>query len=544
MWKYRSHVNEGVDDSREEGRAEGRDGRAAGSGTAADRAADPWTPARDALDARRAAARALGGPERVARQHAAGRRHARERIERLCDPGSFTELWTLAGLEEPAGPVAADAFPCGHGLVDGRPVAVGAEDFTSQGGSIGAPGATKRERLARLAGSERIPLVVVLEGAGARAAKALDRYIPHPHDLGAIADLSGVVPTVAVVAGASAGHGALTAALSDLVVLVRGQGALFTAGPPLVQASIGEVVDREALGGAEVHAVTSGVAHLAVASEDAAAGAVRRYLSYLPSSAWERPGWRGPEHGNDDVGPRPTDAVTALVPADPRRSYDMRPVLGEVVDRGTLFELSPEHGRTVITALARVGGHAVAVVANQPAVQAGAVDAVGATKAARFVERMTSFHLPLVFLADNPGVMAGSASERAGILRASARLFAAQHRAATPKVHVTVRKAYGFGTSIMGFNQFDGRTFAFALPGATLATMPAGAGGEVAKADASERQALRDAEAGGPWKLASEAAYDDVIHPAELRDTIRGVLRLADRPGGPVQPVARVGYLP
>jgi acetyl-CoA carboxylase carboxyltransferase component len=524
MWKYGSHVIDGRD----------RD------------ADDAWARAGEALDTRRAAARSLGGPERVARQRAAGRRHARERIERLCDPGSFRELWTLAGLEEPAGPVAADAFPCGHGFVEGRPIAVGAEDFTSQGGSIGAPGATKRERLARLAGSEQMPLVVILEGAGARAAKALDRYIPHPHDLGAIADLSGVVPTVAVVAGASAGHGALTAALSDLVVVVRGQGALFTAGPPLVQASIGEVVDREALGGAEVHAVTSGVAHLAVDSEDDAAAAVRRYLSYLPSSAWERPPWRGPEHGHDDVGARPVDALTGLIPADARRGYDMRPVLEEVVDRGTLFELQPEHGRTVITALARVGGHAVAVVANQPAVQAGAVDAVGATKAARFVELMSSFHLPLVFLADNPGVMAGSASERAGILRASARMFAAQHRAAGPKVHVTVRKAYGFGTSIMGFNQFDGRTFAFALPGATLATMPAGAGGEVAKADASERRALRDAEFGGPWKLASEAAYDDVIHPAELRDTILGVLRLADRAdrGGVVQPVARVGYLP
>jgi acetyl-CoA carboxylase carboxyltransferase component len=498
----------------------------------------------DALERRRAAARAMGGPERVARQHAAGRLDARQRLATLCDDGSFEELWALAGSEEPGGAVAADAFPCGHGRVDGRPVAVGAEDFTSVGGSIGAPGTTKRERLARLARDERIPLVVVLEGAGARASKTLDRYIPHPHDLGAIADCSGVVPTVTVVAGASAGHGALAAALSDFVIIVRGSGALFTAGPHLVRSSIGEVVERDALGGADVHTTGSGVAHLAVDSEAEAYAAARRFLSYLPSSAWERPPWHGAEHGNDDVRPRRVDRVMELIPPDARRAYDIVPVLGEIVDRGTLFDVEPANGRSVVTALARIGGHAVAVVANQPSVQAGAVDAAAANKAARFVEIASSFHLPLVFLADNPGVMAGSASERAGILRAAGRMFAAQHRATGVKIHVTLRKAYGFGSSIMGLNQFDGRTFAFALPGVTMGVMPARAGGEVAKVAADDIAALERAEAGGPWKLASEAAYDDVIQPAELRDTLLRTLALANRPGRAAEPVARLGYLP
>jgi acetyl-CoA carboxylase carboxyltransferase component len=505
---------------------------------------DGWGPFVHALEERRAAARAMGGPERLARQHDAGRLDARQRLAALCDDGSFDELWPLAGSEEPGASVAADAFPCGHARVEGRPVAVGAEDFTSVGGSIGAPGTTKRERLARLARDERMPLVVVLEGAGARASKSLERYIPHPHDLGAIADCAGVVPTVSVVAGASAGHGALAAALSDFVVMVRGAGALFTAGPHLVRGSIGESVDREALGGAEVHTTGSGVAHLAVDSEQAAYAVVRRYLSYLPSSAWERPPWRGPDDGNDDVSPRRVDRVMELVPADPRRAYDMVPVLHEIVDRGTLLVLEPDNGRSVVTAFARIGGHAVAVIANQPSVQAGAIDAPAANKAARFVEIAASFHLPLVFFADNPGVMAGSASERAGILRAAGRMFAAQHRATTAKIHVTLRKAFGFGSSIMGLNQFDGRTFAFALPGVTMGVMPARAGGEIAKVGAADREALERAEAGGPWKLASEAAYDDIIQPAELRDTVLRTLLLADRPGRAAAPVARVGYLP
>jgi acetyl-CoA carboxylase carboxyltransferase component len=513
-------------------------------GSEADEAERDWAPLVAALEQRRAAARAMGGPDRVRRQHEAGRLDARQRLAALCDREGFDELWALAGAEEPGAPVAADAFPCGIGRIDGRPVAVGAEDFTSVGGSIGAPGTTKRERLARLARDERMPLVVVLEGAGARAAKSLERYIPHPHDLGAIADCAGVVPTVTVVAGASAGHGALAAALSDLVVMVRGSGALFTAGPHLVRSSIGEVVDREALGGAAVHTTGSGVAHLAVDSEDEAYGAVRRYLSYLPSSAWERPPWAGPEQGNEDIGPRRVDRVLSLLPPDARRSYDIIPVLEEIVDRDTLFDIEPDNGRSLVTAFARIGGHAVAIVANQPCVQAGAVDAPAADKAARFVEIASSFHLPLVFLADNPGVMAGSASERAGILRAAGRMFAAQHRATTVKIHVTLRKAFGFGSSIMGLNQFDGRTFAFALPGVTMGVMPARAGGEIAKAGAEDRAALERAEAGGPWKLASEAAYDDVVQPTELRDTLLRTLDLADRPGRAVAPVARLGYLP
>ncbi|MBK7949724.1 MAG: acetyl-CoA carboxylase carboxyltransferase subunit [Deltaproteobacteria bacterium] len=487
----------------------------------------------------------MGGPERLARQHADGRLDARQRIEALCDVGSFAELGALAGGCEPGGAVPADAYVCGTGAIEGRIIAVGAEDFSVMGGSIGTPGSSKRERLARLAVEERMPFVAILDGAGARASKALDRHVPGPIDLQRLAEASGIVPTVSLVAGASAGHGALTAALSDFVVLVEGHGALFTAGPPLVLASIGETVDKQSLGGAAVHARTSGVAQLAVPDERAGLDAVRRYLSYFPSSAWERPPWRGPEQGNADVAPRRLDAILELVPANPRRPYDVRPVIELLADRGSVLEIQPEYAPGIVTSLVRIGGHSTAIVANQPAVRGGAIDARGADKAARFLEIASSFHMPVVFLADNPGVLAGSESERAGILRAGARMYVAQQRIRETKIHVTLRKAFGFGAPIMGMNLFDGRTRHYAFPGVSLATMPAKAGGALAKAGDETRAELEAAESAGPWKLASETSYDDVIDPRALRDVLIGELARARRTHtSPVEPLRRTGHRP
>ena len=213
----------------------------------------------------------------------------------------------------------------------------------------------------------------------------------------------------------------------------------------------------------------------------------------------------------------------------------MRAVLACLFDAGSLFELQPAYGSAVITALARLGGRAVAVVANQPMVRAGAVDVAAATKAARFIEVTSAFHLPLVMLADNPGVLPGSASERAGILRAAARMFAAQHRCGVPKLHVTIRKAFGFGSSVMGMNAFDGQTVSLAFPGVILGGIPAAVGGRTAKADAETQRALVDTEAAGPWRLAASVTYDEVVDPRELRNALLAGLRLAaarvDRPG-------------
>jgi acetyl-CoA carboxylase carboxyltransferase component len=478
----------------------------------------------------------MGGPAKLAKVRAAGGLDARSLIDTLLDDATFVELGTLAG----DGSIPADAFVAGSGRIGGRPVLVGCEDFSVAGGSIGTAGASKRVRLTTLAAQERVPLVLILQGAGHRATNALVAHRPAPNDLQGLAELAGLVPTVAVVVGPSAGHGALAAPLSDFVVMVEGTGALFTAGPPLVEASTGERVDKAALGGAEVHAVTSGLVHNLAPDPQAALALARRYLSYLPGNAWQV----APVVTDGEVGERWLDELLDVVPPNARRPYDMRAVLDLVADDGTVFELQPTHGRAILTVLARLGGRPVAIVANQPSVRAGAIDVAAADKAARFIEVMSSFHLPLVLLADNPGVLAGSASERAGVLRAGARMFAAQHRAGVPKLHVTIRKAFGFGSSVMGMNSYDAQTVCLAFPGVTLGGIPADVGGRTAKADDATRQALLDNESAGPWRLAGSVAYDEVIDPRELRNALLAGLRLsADRLDGPAEPVRRVGYL-
>jgi acetyl-CoA carboxylase carboxyltransferase component len=480
-----------------------------------------WKPLLDALEQRREAARAMGGPERLARRHAQGRLDARARVAALLDPNSFDELGTLVGgVARGALPAApADALVAGRGRIDGRPVLVGAEDFTVQGGSIGPGTHAKRVRLAELAAQERCPLVMLLDGAGERITNALERHAYAPNDLQAMARLSGQVPTVCAVMGASAGHGALTAPLSDLVVMVEGA-AIFAAGPPLVKASLGETVDKEALGGVAVHVKQSGVVHNAVASEEDAFAFIRRYLGYFPASAWEHPPLYDAAEGE-----RRLDGILELIPAESRRPYDMRKVVDLVFDAGSALEIQPDFGASVLTVLARLGGEAVAVLANQPKVKAGTIDADAADKAAHFLEVAGAFHLPVVFLADNPGVLPGSEGERAGVLRAGARMFFAQAKLDTPKLHVTLRKAFGFGSSIMAMNPFDRQTVTLAFPGASLAAMPAGGGGAAAGADDAMQAQLDGAEAFGPWSVADTLGYDEVVDPRELRNALLGALR-------------------
>src|SRR3984893_12258158 len=445
-----------------------------------------WGPTLADLAARREAARSMGGTERLARHHALGKLDARSRVEALLDPGSFAELGTLGGE------VPSDGIIAGAGRIDGRPGMVGAEDFTTVAGTIGSGSNAKRYRTAELALRDRIPLIMLLEGAGYRPE---DR--PHgraPTDLIVQAQCSGHVPVVTGVMGASAGHGALIAPMSDFALMTE-QAAIFTAGPPVVRESIGEEVTKEALGGPEV-AIGSGLIHNLVADDHAALETIRQYLSYFPSSAWSYP----PRRAGADPGPRRVDELLSVVPRDNRRVYDMRAVVDVLVDDGSWFEVQPGFGRAVVCGLAHLGGDAVAVVANQPTVLAGSVDVDAADKAAHFITVADSFHVPLVFLADNPGVLPGTASERAGILRSGARMFAAQTVATTPKLHITLRKAYGFGSMVMSMVGFDGQSATFAFPGATLGAMGAAASSRALGADADRATALRQAEVDAAYR--------------------------------------------
>jgi len=477
----------------------------------------------------------MGGEDRLRRHREAGKLDVRARLELLCDGGSFHELGTLVGGER----APADALVMGSGRVEGRPVMVAAEDFTVQAGTISAATNAKRHRAAEIALADRVPLVMLLEGAGYRADARGHGGGRAPTDLIAQARCSGRVPLVTAVLGASAGHGALVAPLSDFSVMTQ-QASIFTAGPPVVEESMGETVTKEELGGPKV-ALGSGVIHNAVDGDAEALALLRAYLSYFPSSAWSYP----PSVAGGDDGPRLVPRILDLVPRDGRKVYDMRAVLEVVVDAGSCFEVQPELGRSVICALCRLGGHPVAVVANQPRVRAGAIDADGAEKAAHFITVADSFHLPLVFLADNPGMLAGRVSERDGILRKGARMYAAQTFATVPKVEITLRKAYGFGSMVMSMIPFDGQSAVYAYPGATLGAMGASAMGRARGSDPHEADALHRAEVEASYRAATTFGFDELIDPRETRNVLLHTLdRARHRRANPAEPVSRVGITP
>lgn len=482
----------------------------------------------------------MGGPERIAKQHALGKMTARERIEALFDPGTFVELGALVGtsLRADSPTIPADGFVAGMGRVDGRPVLAGCEDFTVLGGSIGSAATDKRVRLCLLAEQERVPLVFMLDGAGHRLTNKHSGR--RPNDLQTLAALSGVVPIVTLVLGPSAGHSALCGPLADYCVMTE-QAAMFTAGPPLVKAATGEDVTKEELGGPHIAVDLGGVAHDVAADDAAAIARARAYLSYLPSSAWGLPPVAPAADGR-----RAVPEVLAIVPPDDRKAYSMRKVIDAVFDHGSVFEIQRRFGGPLVTALARLGGQAVAVVANDPGVRTGALDSDAAAKGTHFLEVADSFHLPVVFLADNPGVLAGTKAEREGALRAAARMFAAQHRLSVPKVHVTVRKAFGFGSSVMAMNPFDNQTLLYAFPGVTLGAMPAASGGKAAKLDDATQAEVSATQRGGPWPQAHGMGYDDIIAPSELRDRLLDALVLLEgrRAATTPTPVARRGILP
>jgi acetyl-CoA carboxylase carboxyltransferase component len=416
-------------------------------------------------------AESMGGPDKIARQHARGRLTARERIANFADSSSFHEYGALAGGHHPGGEAAlpADALVGGTCRLDGRKVVVMAEDFTVKGGSIGHPNAAKRARLARLALEQQLPLVLMLDGAGERASNQSERYPHTPNDLQLVADLKGQVPMVTLVLGTSAGHGALTGVFADLIIMLEGA-AMFTAGPPLVQASLGLDCTPEELGGARMHTRESGVAHNLGKTEQDCFAMARYFLSLLPGRAGEPP---LRQTDSPAARPRRLERILDIIPPQANQAYNMRDVLDEVCDTQSLFELQPDYGRTIITALARLGGNPCLLVANQPAVQAGAITREAAEKAAHFIDVADAFGLPLVTLLDNPGVMPGPAAEKSGVLRAAGQMFAAQRRYRGKKVVATLRKAFGFGSSVMGMNPWDRQAVSLALPSVSLGGVPA-----------------------------------------------------------------------
>ena len=493
---------------------------------------DDWGPTLEDLATRRRDAEAMGGPERLARHHDAGKLDARARVEAILDPDSFFEIGRLVG------DVPADGVITGWGEIQGRSVVVVAEDFTTAAGSIGRGSHTKRIRAADLALQESIPLIMLLEGAGYRPGES-GHGGKSPVDLNLQAKCSGEVPLVTGVLGASAGHGALVAPMSDFS-LMTSQAAVFTAGPPVVRESMGQEISKEDLGGPSV-ALSSGLIHNLAEDDSDALHQIRTYLSFFPSSAWtyppSQPSAEGPES--------PIDDLLSVIPRDGRRGYDMRKVIELIADDRYWFEVQPHYGKAIITALSRLGGHPVAIVANQPQVMAGSVDSDAADKAAHFIMVADSFHLPLIFLSDNPGMLPGRKSEMDGVLRSGARMYAAQAQATTVKINITMRKAYGFGSMVMAMASFERQSGILGYPGATLGAMGAAAMSRATGAGDEAAQQLRRIEEEASYNSAKWLGFDELIDPRDTRRVLLTVLRHSlNRRQKPPAPVFRKAITP
>jgi len=387
------------------------------------------------LKARRQRALAMGGAEAIAKQHAEGKLTVRERIDRLFDAGSFYEIGLLAthanispamkGKETPA-----DGVVTGFGRINGRPASLIAYDFTVMAGSMGRTAEVKCNRAREIALSKRMPMVWLIDSAGARIQEAIGSTFAQSGFLFREESImSGVVPMVAAMMGPGAAGTAYIPALADFVPMVKGTSHMALGGPPLVKAIVGEDITAEELGGSKVHTEVSGVADLEVADDVACIEAIKEYLSYFPGSNLEQP----PIRPSDDPADRMDEALLSIVPDSARRAYDMKKVIAAIVDRGHFFEIKPGWAKNLITCFARLGGRPVGIVANQPMVLGGALDVDSADKAARFIMLCDAFHIPLVFLQDVPGFMVGSKVEKQGSIRHGSKMLYAGSEATVPR---------------------------------------------------------------------------------------------------------------
>ncbi len=491
------------------------------------------------LHERRALARQGGGPDKTARQHEQDKLTARERLALLFDGAEFTELgihgrphFSQRGMEGKEAP--ADGVITGYGNVDGRLVGVAAYDFTVMAGSMGMTGELKVSRLRELALGKRIPMIWLLDSAGARIQEAAGSlFAGSGHLFREEVVASGVIPQVAALMGPCAAGTAYIPGLADFVPMVKGRGSMALAGPHLTRAVTGEDVTQEELGGSKVHTRISGVGDLEVGSDEDCIRAIKDYLSFFPQNCEEQP----PRREIADPVDRMDEELLDILPDSPRHPYDMYDLIRRIVDGGEVFDLKPRFARTIITCLARMGGRPVGIVANQPKHLGGILENDSADKAARFINLCDAYNIPLLFLQDVPGFMVGTKVEQAGIIRHGAKMLYAVSRATVPKVTVIVRKAYGAGYYVMCGKAYE-PDLIVAWPSAEISVMgPEGAVNIIFRKQieaSDDPDATRAEMIGGirrtidPYVAAGNAMIDDVIDPRETRPTVIKALEMAE----------------
>ncbi len=476
-----------------------------------------------------------GGEARLKAQHERGKLGARERLDLLLDEGSFVELdrfvthrSTDFGLDSRK--FLGDGVVTGYGTIRGRLVYVFSQDFTVFGGSLSEAHAEKIVKVQEMALKNGAPLIGLNDSGGARIQEGVV-------SLGGYADIflrntlaSGVIPQISVIMGPCAGGAVYSPAITDFVYMVRGTSFMFVTGPGVVKTVTQEDIDMEGLGGADVHAETSGVAHFAHDSEAECLAGVRDLFRFVPQNNTERP----PAGADEDPHDRRSEKILELLPDKPNRPYDMLDVIREVVDDGEFYEVHAGFARNLVTGFAHLGGHAVGVVANQPAVLAGVLDIDASDKGARFVRFCDAFNIPLVVFEDVPGFLPGVGQEHGGIIRHGAKLLYAFCEATVPKVTVITRKAYGGAYDVMNSKHIRG-DINLAWPSAEIAVMgPKGAvevlfrkeiaASDDPEAEAEARRVEYREKFAHPYIAASRGYVDDVIDPRDTRPRLVSAL--------------------
>ena len=503
----------------------------------------------DPISAQRVAARLGGGQERIDAQHERGKLTARERINRLLDPDSFQEIapymahrHTGFGLEQQR--YAGDGVVTGFGLIDARRVAIFAQDFTILGGSFSETQALKVGRLLEMATASGVPILALLDSVGARIQEGVWSLAGFGDLFWRNTQASGVVPQISIMLGPCAGGAVYSPGLTDFVLMVRGSSYMFITGPDVIRTVTGEEVGLETLGGADVHASRSGVAHFVADDEEAAFDLARRLFSYLPSNNAEDPPALAPA---DSLAPD-TDALDHLIPDTNEVAYDVRAVIRSIADRDSFFEVHAEFAENAVVGFARLMGRVVAFVANQPTHLAGVLDINASDKIARFIRFADAFNMPLVTLVDCPGFLPGAGQEHGGIIRHGAKIVYAYSEATVPKVSVVLRKAYGGAYIVMGSKMI--RTdVCFAWPTAEIAVMgPKGAvsilyARQIAAATPESREAERatlerdfQERFNSAFVAASTGYIDDVIYPRETRSRVSAALEFLRDKQAPSMP--------
>ncbi len=496
-----------------------------------------------------------GGEERIAKQHAAGKRTARERLAQLYDQDSFQEThlfmqhrcvnFGLQGKELPG-----EGVVTGYGLVDGRPVYAASQDFTVAGGAVGEATARKISEIQDDAMKTGDPIIFINDSGGARIQEGVDSLAGYGDIFYRNIKASGVVPQISVISGPCAGGAAYSPALTDFIIQVRHEGQMYITGPSVIKQVTGEEVTAEELGGVESHSHYSGVVHFVAESGGQGIAIARRLLSFLPSNNTDDPPFVEYLH-EDSVGA--DESLDDVVPDNSRQAYDMHDVISRVVDRADLMEVQEHFAPNLICGFARLEGHTIGIVANNPAHKAGVLDIDSSCKGARFIRFCNAFNIPLLTFVDVPGFMPGVEQEYGGIIRHGAKMLFAYGAATVPKITVVVRKAYG-GAYLAMCGRSMGADRVAAWPSAEIAVM--GAEGavnvlyrqEIAAAEdpaAMRRAKIEEytANFSNPYVAAARGMVDDVIEPADTRAYVALSLEVL-RSKREIRPAKKHGLIP